>query len=77
MISTAWANSGLDRFGVGRVKCMPAFGSTAQNTLAVPHRLYSLSGRRGLPGAIGLACLTSSCRVIGFSSTHTTGSAGL
>jgi hypothetical protein len=39
------------------VKCFPAFGSAAQNTLAVPHRLYSLSGRLGLPGAIGLAGL--------------------
>jgi hypothetical protein len=62
---------------VTSVKCFPAFGSTAQNTLAVPHRLYSLSGRLGLPGAMGLAGLTSSCSVTGFSSRQTTGSAGL
>ncbi len=53
--------------GVGRVKRFPACGSTAQNTFAVPHLLYSLSGRLGLPGAMGLGGLTSACRETGFS----------
>src|SRR5487761_581470 len=63
------------RFGVGQVKCLPAWGSTAQKTLAVPQRLYSLSRLAILPGAIGRAGRTSACRETGFSSTQTTGSA--
>src|SRR5512135_2844253 len=39
------ANSKAERSGVGKVKCRPAFGSTAQKTLAVPRRSYSLSRR--------------------------------
>ena len=35
------ANSGDERVGVTLVKCTLALGSTPQNTLAVPHRLYS------------------------------------
>src|ERR1700674_5373069 len=34
------ANSGAERSGVGKVKCLPALGSTAQKTFAVPQRLY-------------------------------------
>ena len=32
---------GGERVGVTLVKCRPVLGSTPQNTLAVPHRLYS------------------------------------
>src|SRR5665811_2598813 len=69
-----WANSKADLSGVGKVKCRPAFGSTAQKTLAVPHRSYSLSRRASRPGLAGDAGRTSACSVTGFSSTHTTGS---
>ena len=67
------ANSKPERSGVGKVKCRPAFGSTAQKTLAVPQRSYSLSRRASRPGAAGDAGRTSACRVIGFSSRQTTG----
>src|ERR1022692_2296829 len=43
MVARTFANSAAERRGVGNVKCLPARGSTAQNTLAVPLRLYSLS----------------------------------
>src|ERR1039457_5422284 len=72
-----WANSKADRSGVGNVKCCPAFGSTAQKTLAVPRRSYSLSRRASRPGAAGEAGRRSACSVIGFSSTQITGSCGL
>src|SRR5215510_11334018 len=68
------ANWKPERSGVGKVKCRPAFGSTAQKTLAVPRRSYSLSRRASRPGAAGDAGRTSACRVIGFSSRQTTGS---
>src|SRR5215813_5293451 len=68
------ANSKPERSGVGKVKCRPALGSTAQKTLAVPRRSYSLSRRASRPGAAGDAGRTSACRVIGFSSRQTTGS---
>src|SRR5690242_2490294 len=42
-------NSNPERFGVGLVK-WPALGSTAQKTLPVLHRSYSLSGRASYPG---------------------------
>src|SRR5215470_18264873 len=70
------ANSKADRLGVGKGKCRPAFGSTAQKTLAVPHRSYSLSRRASRPGCAGQTGRTSACRVTDFSSRHTTGSAG-
>src|SRR5215471_2522308 len=70
------ANSKADRLGVGKVKCRPAFGSTAQKTLAVPHRSYSLSRRASRPGCAGETGRTSACSVTGFSSRHTTGSVG-
>src|SRR5690242_5268521 len=44
------ANSKPERSGVGKVKWRPAFGSTAQKTLAVPRRSYSLSRRASRPG---------------------------
>src|ERR1700740_835697 len=50
-VTATWANSKADLSGVGKVKCRPAFGSTAQKTLAVPHRSYSLSRRASLPGS--------------------------
>src|SRR5215831_2510220 len=43
--TVARANSEPERSGVVKVKCRPAFGSTAQKTLAVPRRSYSLSRR--------------------------------
>src|ERR1017187_3059886 len=70
------ANSKADRSGVGNVKCRAAFGSTAQKTLAVPHRSYSLSRRASRPGSAGEEGRTSACSVTGFSSRHTTGSWG-
>src|SRR5690348_13487396 len=39
-VTATWANSKPERSGVAKVKCRPAFGSTAQKTLAVPHPLY-------------------------------------
>lgn len=74
MTSTTLANSGPDRSGVGKVKCRPDFGSTAQKTFAVPHRLYSLSRLAIPPGLAGTGYRTSSCRLTGFSSRQTTGS---
>src|SRR5262249_33929271 len=68
------ANSKPERSGVGKVKCRPALASTAQTTLAVPRRSYSLSRRASRPGVAGDAGRTSACRVIGFSSKQTTGS---
>jgi hypothetical protein len=65
-----------ERSGVGKVKCRPAFGSTAQKTLAVPQRLYSLSRLAISPGAAGTGGRTSACSDTGFSSKHTTGSQG-
>ena len=44
------ANSDAERSGVAKVKWRPAFGSTAQKTLAVPRRSYSLSRRASRPG---------------------------
>ena len=38
-----------ERLGVGRVKCRPAFGSTAQKTLAVPVRSKNWSVSRKHP----------------------------
>src|SRR5215470_5685795 len=70
------ANSKADRLGVGKGKCRPVFGSTAQKTLAVPHRSYSLSRRASRPGCAGETGRTSACSVTGFSSRHTTGSVG-
>ena len=58
----------------GEVKWLPALGSTAQKTLAVPRRSYSLSRRASLPGTAGDGGRTSACNVTGFSSRHTTGS---
>src|ERR1700730_17778968 len=43
------------RSGVGNVKCRPVFGSTAQKTLAVPQRSYSLSCLASRPGMAGRA----------------------
>src|SRR3954451_16390669 len=74
--ATAWANSNPERSGVGNVKCRPAFGSTTQKTFAVPRRSYSLSRRASRPGLAGIGARTSACRVTGFSSKQTTGSAG-
>src|ERR1022692_165472 len=62
------ANSKADLSGVGNVKCRPAFGSTAQKTLAVPHRSYSLSCRASRPGLAREEGRTSACSVTGFSS---------
>ena len=45
------ANWNPERSGVAKVKWRPALGSTAQKTLAVPQRLYSLSRRASRPGA--------------------------
>src|SRR5579863_9541100 len=44
-VTATWANSKPERSGVAKVKCRPAFGSTAQKTLAVPQRSYSRSFR--------------------------------
>jgi hypothetical protein len=68
------ANSKADRSGVGEVKWRPALGSTAQKTLAVPHRSYSLFRRASLPGTAGVGGRISACNVTGFSSRQTTGS---
>src|SRR6266478_6159933 len=57
------ANSNAERSGVGNVKCRPALGSTAQKTLAVPQRSYSLSRRASRPGTAGEAGRTSACKV--------------
>src|SRR5215831_9544409 len=75
--NTTCANSNPDRSGVGNVKWRPAFGSTAQKTLAVPRRSYSLSRRASRPGCAGDDGRTSAWSVTDFSSRHTTGSAGL
>src|SRR6266851_3738875 len=72
-VTTTWANSKPERSGVGKVKCRPAFGSTAQKTLAVPQRSYSLSRLASRPGLAGDAGRTSACSVTGFSSRQTTG----
>src|SRR5229473_835518 len=61
------ANSNAERSGVGKVKCRPALGSTAQKTFAVPQRSYSLSRLASRPGAAGEAGRTSACKVTGFS----------
>src|SRR6266700_1390995 len=71
------ANSNADRSGVGKVKCRPAFGSTAQKTLAVPQRSYSLSHLASRPGLAGEAGRTSACSVTGFSSRQTRSFIGL
>src|SRR5712691_8267504 len=47
------ASSGAERSGVGKVKCLPALGSTAQKTFAVPQRLYSSSRLATWPGRAG------------------------
>src|SRR3974390_245966 len=54
-VTATWANSKPERSGVAKVKCRPAFGSTAQKTLAAPHRVYSLSGRASRPGPTSAA----------------------
>jgi len=71
-----FANSKPERSGVAKVKWRPAFGSTAQKTLAVPLRLYSLSRRASRPGLAGEEGRTSACSVTGFSSRQTTGCSG-
>ncbi len=45
------ASSGAERFAAGKVKCLPALGSTAQKTFAVPQRSYSLSRLATRPDA--------------------------
>src|SRR5437763_14266300 len=72
-VTATRANSKPERSGVAKVKWRPAFGSTAQKTLAVPRRSYSLSRRASRPGIAGEAGRRSACRVIGFSSTQITG----
>src|ERR1700730_14810870 len=72
-LTTVRANSKPERSGVAKVKCRPAFGSTAQKTLAVPQRSYSLSRRASRPGLAGEAGRTSAWSVTGFSSKQTTG----
>src|SRR6266853_748147 len=62
--------------GVGNVKWRPALGSTAQKTLAVPQRSYSLSRLASRPGTAGEAGRTSACNVTGFSSRQSTGCCG-
>src|SRR5215472_4242814 len=52
-VTATWANSNPERSGVAKVKWRPALGSTAQKTLAVPQRSYSLSRRASRPGAAG------------------------
>jgi len=49
----SFGDSGPERSGVAKRKCLPALGSTAEKTLAVPHLLYSLSRLATLPGATG------------------------
>src|SRR5215472_15663495 len=71
------ANSKAERSVVAKVKCRPAFGSTAQKTLAVPRRSYSLSRRASRPCSAGDEGRTSACSVADFASRQTTGSAGL
>src|SRR5215469_7158047 len=53
-VTATWANSKPERSGVAKVKCRPAFGSTAQKTLAaaafvfvIPARFPAWSCRRG------------------------------
>src|SRR4051794_17502117 len=75
-VTATRANSKPERSGVGKVKWRPAFGSTTQKTFAVPRRSYSLSRRASRPGLAGIGARTSACRVTGFSSKQTTGSAG-
>jgi hypothetical protein len=75
-LTTTLANSKPERSGVGKVKWRPAFGSTAQKTLAVPHRSYSLSRLASRPGTAGDAGRTSACKLTGFSSKQTTGCSG-
>ena len=58
------ANWNPDRSVVGKVKCRPALGSTAQKTLAVPQRSYSLSRLASRPGLAGEAGRTSACRSV-------------
>ncbi len=65
-----------ERSGVAKVKWRPALGSTAQKTLAIPQRSYSLSCRASRPGIAGEAGRTSACSVMGFSSRQTTGCCG-
>ena len=66
----------LRRGAVGRDlgEMPPALGSTPQNALAVPRRLYSQSRRATLPGRMGRGGRTSACSTTGFSSMQTTGS---
>jgi hypothetical protein len=45
------AGSAAERSGVGNVKGFPALGSTAQKTLALPERLYSLARLATLSGS--------------------------
>ena len=63
VLTPIWANSKLERSGVAKVKCRPAFASMAQKTLAVPQRSYSLSRRASRPGAAGDGGRKSACRV--------------
>src|SRR6476659_7776212 len=72
-LTATWANSKPERSGVGKVKWRPAFGSTAQKTLAVPQRSYSLSRLASRPGDADAAARTSACNVTGFSSRQTIG----
>src|SRR6266849_2808704 len=62
-VTTTWANSKPERSGVAKVKWRPALGSSAQKTLAVPQRSYSLSRRASRPGTAGEAGRTSACKV--------------
>jgi hypothetical protein len=76
MCATNCANSQPERSGVAVVKCRPVFGSTAPKMLAVPRRSYSLSCLAGFPGLLEVGGRTSAWSDTGFSSMHTTGSAG-
>src|SRR6266581_2461580 len=71
------ANSGEDRWAVTLGKYCPAFGSTPQNTLAVPQRWYSASRRAIRPGLMAKGGRTSWWSTTGFSPTQTTGSRSL
>jgi len=62
---TTRANARAERSGVAKVKWRPAFGSTAQITLAVPRRSYSLSRRASRPGLAEEVGRTSAAGVTG------------
>ena len=73
---TWWAQPVLVRRGCASTRRQPARGPAQQKIEHVPLRTYPESSRRSRPGAAGIGSRAWASSWQGFSSMHTTGTAG-